>query len=214
VAHSRSEVYAEFRRKRSFEIKYTYFSILDLRQGFFCTIHAYSSSTVENEFISGLNRQENTMSDAKKTPPLKPLALMNFRKTDEELAKIIGSFWKLTWNKENPAIDQRTKYLLSLSNAVGAHRYRQATRELVKAYAAGTTVAEFDELFSLFVWNQGAGHFASEIGPSQLFAAYQCLKTLEQNGLSREEVSVQLSENFGEKNRAVATGYAPENFKK
>ncbi|VGO23399.1 carboxymuconolactone decarboxylase family protein [Pontiella sulfatireligans] len=154
------------------------------------------------------------MSEGKQTPPLKPLALMNFRKTDEELAKIIGNFWKLTWNKENPAIDQRTKYLLSLSNAVGAHRYRQATRELVKAYAAGTTVAELDELFSLFVWNQGAGHFASEIGPSQLFAAYQCVKTLEDEGLSREQVSGKLSENFGEKNRDVATGYAPENFKK
>lgn len=151
------------------------------------------------------------MSEDKNTPPLKPLALMNFRRTDEALAKIIGNFWKLTWNKETPAIDQKTKYLLSLSNAVGAHRYRQATRELVKAYAAGTTVAELDELFSLFVWNQGAGHFASEIGPSQLFTAYQFIKTLEDEGLSREQVSERLTENFGEKNRGVATGYAPEN---
>jgi hypothetical protein len=69
------------------------------------------------------------MSEKKKTPPLKPMALVNFKKTDDELAKIIGNFWKLTWNKENPAIDQKTKYLLSLSNAVGAHRYRQATRK-------------------------------------------------------------------------------------
>jgi alkylhydroperoxidase/carboxymuconolactone decarboxylase family protein YurZ len=143
----------------------------------------------------------------KNTPPLRPTALMNFKKTDDELAQIIGNFWKLTWNKENPAIDQKTKYLLSLSNAVGAQRYRQATRELVKAYAAGVTVAELDELFSLFVWNQGAGYFASEIGPSQLFAAYQLIKTLEQEGKSREVVAKQLVEHFGERNKDVTTGY-------
>lgn len=147
------------------------------------------------------------MSEKRTAPPLRPMALMNFTKTDSELGKIIANFWKLTWHKENPAIDQKTKYLLSLSNAVGAHRYRQATRELVKAYAAeGLTVAELDELFSLFVWNQGAGHFASEIGPSQLFAAYQLIKTLESEGLSREEVAKQLVDNFGEDNRSVATG--------
>ncbi len=148
------------------------------------------------------------MREAKATPPLKPTALINFKKTDSELAKIVGRFWKLTWNREKPALDQKTKYLLSLSNAVGADRYRQATRELVKAYAAGVTVAELDELFSLFVWNQGAGHFASEIGPSQLFAAYQMIKTLEKDGLSRTQVSKTLVDEFGEKNRDVATGYA------
>ena len=150
------------------------------------------------------------MDDQKKaTPPLKPTALMNFKKTDDELAKIIGNFWKLTWNKENPAIDQKTKYLLSLANAVGAGRYRQATRELVKAYADGTTVPELDELFSLFVWNQGAGYFASEIGPSQLFAAYQLIKKLEAEELSRPKVLQQLMEQFGERNRAVGTGFQP-----
>lgn len=153
------------------------------------------------------------MNKKKATPPLKPMALVNFKKTDDELAKIIGNFWKLTWNKENPAIDQKTKYLLSLSNAVGAHRTRQATRELVKAYAAeAVTVAELDELFSLFVWNQGAGHFASEIGPSQLYAAYQLIKTLESEGLPREQVAKQLIENFGENNQNVATGYTPAYF--
>jgi len=146
------------------------------------------------------------MSELKKnTPPLKPMALINFKKTDVELGKIIGNFWKLTWNKENPAIDPKTKYLLSLANAVGAGRYRQATRELVKAYTIGLTVAELDELFSLFVWNQGAGHFASEIGPSPLFAAYQLIKTSENEGQSREETARVLLENFGEKNPSVAT---------
>ncbi len=150
------------------------------------------------------------MSENKKpSPPLKPTALMNFKKTDDELAKIIGNFWKLTWNKENPAIGQKTKYLLSLANAVGAGRYRQATRELVKAYAEGVTVPELDELFSLFVWNQGAGYFASEIGPSQLFSAYQLIKKLEAEQLARPAVLKQLAEQFGEKNRAVGTGFQP-----
>ena len=145
----------------------------------------------------------------KNIPPLKPTALINFKKTDDELAKIIGNFWKLTWNKENPAISPKTKYLLSLANAVGAGRYRQATRELVKAYADGVTVPELDELFSLFVWNQGAGYFASEIGPSQLFAAYQLIKALEEEPLPRPAILKQLAEQFGEKNRAVGTSFQP-----
>jgi len=141
----------------------------------------------------------------KNSPPLKPSALVNFRKTDSQLSNIIGNFWKLVWGNDNPAIDQKTKYLLSLSNAVGGGRYRQATREMVKAYAAGTTVGEFDELFSLFVWNQGAGHFASEIGPSQLFAAYQLIKSQEEQGISRENIMGSLLKNFGEDNPAVGT---------
>jgi len=141
----------------------------------------------------------------KNSPPLKPLALANFKKTDSQLSNIIGNFWKLVWGKDNPAIDQKTKYLLSLSNAVGGGRYRQATRELVKAYAAGTTVSELDELFTLFVWNQGAGHFASEIGPSQLFAAYQLIKLQEEQGNSRENVMGSLLKNFGEDNPDVGT---------
>jgi len=40
----------------------------------------------------------------------------------------------------------------------------------------GVTVREFDELFSLFAWNQGIGHFSSEIGPSTVFGVYNTLK--------------------------------------
>jgi len=86
---------------------------------------------------------------------------------------------------------------------VGAGRLRQATRELVKAYAIGVTVAELDELFSLFVWNGGIGSFASEIGPSSLFGAYQLIKTLEAKGKTRGEVVNALMENFGENNPEV-----------
>jgi len=135
--------------------------------------------------------------------PLKPTAILNFKKIDNTLADIVVNFWKLTWGKEEPAIDQKTKLLLSLANGVGARRFRQATRELVKAYSIGATVAELDELFSMFVWNGGVGTFASEIGPSSLFGAYQLIKTLEKKGKTREEVVGALMENFGEKNPEV-----------
>jgi len=136
--------------------------------------------------------------------PLKPTAILNFKKIDNLLADIVVKFWNLTWGKEEPAIDQKTKLLLSLANGVGAGRLRQATRELVKAYSIGVTVAELDELFSMFVWNGGVGTFASEIGPSSLFGAYQLIKTLEDKGKSREEVMSELMEKFGEKNPEVS----------
>ena len=139
--------------------------------------------------------------------PLKPTAIVNFKNIDDRLADIVVNFWELIWAREKPAIDQKTRYLLSLANGVGAGRLRQATRELVKAYSVGVTVAELDELFSLFVWNQGAGNFASEIGPSSLFAAYQLIKKSEEKGMSREEVMQKLIEKFGEKNPNVGTFY-------
>ena len=135
--------------------------------------------------------------------PLKPTAMLNFKKIDNSLADIVVNFWNLTWGKEDSAIDQKTKLLLSLAHGVGAGRLRQATRELVKAYAMGVTVAELDELFSMFVWNGGVGTFASEIGPSSLFAAYQRIKTLEKKGETRKEVISVLIEEFGEKNPDV-----------
>jgi alkylhydroperoxidase/carboxymuconolactone decarboxylase family protein YurZ len=135
--------------------------------------------------------------------PLKPTAILNFKKIDDSLADIVVNFWNFTWGKEEPAIDQKTKLLLSLANGVGAGRYRQATRELVKSYALGVTVAELDELFSMFVWNGGVGTFASEIGPSSLFGAYRLIKTQESKGATREEVMSELMENFGEQNPEV-----------
>jgi len=150
--------------------------------------------------------------------PLKPTAILNFKNIDDELANIVVNFWKFIWERKNPAIDQKTRYLLSLANAVGAGRYRQAVREMIKAYAIDLTVAELDELFSLFAWNQGIGTFASEIGPSPLFAAYQLIKKSEEKGLSREEVMKELMEKFGEKNpyyqgqggkEALRRGYLP-----
>jgi alkylhydroperoxidase/carboxymuconolactone decarboxylase family protein YurZ len=135
--------------------------------------------------------------------PLKPTALLNFKKIDNTLAEIAVNFWNLTWGKEASAMDLKTKLLLSLAHGVGAGRLRQATRELIKAYALGVTVDEFDELFSLLVWNGGIGTFSSEIGPSTLFEAYQTIKTLEGQGKTRKEVMGGLMEKFGDENPEV-----------
>lgn len=143
--------------------------------------------------------------------PLKPTAILNFREIDSELANIVVPFWKLIWERKNPAIDQKTRYLLSLANGVGGRRFRQATRELIKGYALGVTSAELDELFELLVWNQGVGTFASEIGPSPLFGAYKLIKKLESDGEERSAIVRQLIEKFGEKNPDVGTMYRPRN---
>lgn len=136
--------------------------------------------------------------------PLKPTAMVNFKKIDDSLADIVVNFWDFIWG-ENSVFEMKIKLLLSLANGVGGGRFRQATRELVKGYAAGVTVAELDELFAMFVWNQGVGTFASEIGPSPLFAAYSLIKKQEQKGVSRVDILKELVENFGEKNPQVGT---------
>ncbi|MCL0065758.1 DUF2249 domain-containing protein [Dehalococcoidia bacterium] len=139
--------------------------------------------------------------------PLKPTAIVNFNSIDPKLANVVVSFWELIWGQEEPAIDMKTRLLLSLANGVGAGRMRQATRELVKAYAIGVTSTEFDELFAMFAWNQGIGHFASEIGPSSLFGAYELIKTQEKKGVDRSEIVKELIERFGESNPDVSTFY-------
>ena len=68
--------------------------------------------------------------------------------------------------------------MLSLTNAVGAGRMRQATREFMKAYIHGLDSAALDDVFELLAWNQGIGYFSSEIGPSTLFAAYKTIKNM------------------------------------
>ena len=98
------------------------------------------------------------------------------------------------------------RVLLSLANAVGAGRMRQASRELVKAYAHGLDVRALDDVFELLAWNQGIGHFSSEIGPSALFRAYKFIKSEEAKGTARAEIVMKLKENFGEKNPEVGVG--------
>ena len=111
--------------------------------------------------------------------PMRPAALTNFPMIDNELADIAVNFWNLTWNDEKRFLPYETRLLLSLANAVGAGRMRQATRELVKAYIHGLDSAALDDVFELLAWNQGIGYFSSEIGPSTLFAAYKFIKQSE-----------------------------------
>ena len=139
--------------------------------------------------------------------PLKPTAIVNFSTIDPKLADNVVNFWNYIWGQENPAIDMKTRLLLSLANGVGAGRMRQAVREFIKAYSIGVPTVEFDELFAMFVWNQGAGYFASEIGPSALFAAYSYVKKQEEKSMERSEIVKGLIERFGEKNPSVGTFY-------
>ena len=136
--------------------------------------------------------------------PLKPIAMLNFSKIDSRLANIVVNFWQLIWQDDRGVLDIKTRLLLSLANGVGAGRIRQATRVFIKAYAMGVSIKEFDEVFSMIVWNQGVGFFASEIGPSTLFAAYSLVKTEEEKGVEKSEIVKTLIEKFGEKNSEVS----------
>lgn len=135
--------------------------------------------------------------------PMRPVALTNMPLIDEELGKIAVKFWDLTWNDRKRYLPYETRLLLSLTNAVGAGRMRQATRELVKAYIHGLDSAALDDVFELLAWNQGIGYFSSEIGPSTLFQAYKVIKQMEKLGRSRSEIGNELKEKFGEKNPDV-----------
>ena len=143
--------------------------------------------------------------------PLKPIVIPRYADIDKTIADLTVNFWDNIWNKPEPAIKLRTKFLLSLSNAVGSGRNKQATRELIKAYSLGVTVEQLDELFSLFIWNQGIGHFSSEIAQSSLFKVYLFIKDLEKKGKNRKEIMPVLIEKFGEKN--PETGFSNQNKK-
>ncbi len=132
--------------------------------------------------------------------PLKPIVMPRYADIDKGIADLTVNFWDNIWNKKNPAIELKTKLLLSLTNAVGSGRIKQATRELIKSYYLGTSVAEFDEVFSLIIWNQGIGHFSSELAQSPLFKAYIMIKKAEKKGKSKKEIMAVLNETFGEKN--------------
>jgi alkylhydroperoxidase/carboxymuconolactone decarboxylase family protein YurZ len=137
--------------------------------------------------------------------PFKPTAILNYKFIDDFLASNIVNFWEQIWEKKDAAIDLKTKLLLSMSNAIGSSRFRQATRELIKAYSMGVTVEELDELFSLFAWNQGIGHFSSEIGPSTVFGVYRHIKSRENKGIDRKTIVDELLEIFGDQNPEVNT---------
>ena len=161
----------------------------------------FTQQTSPNEFHIYFYRTEKK--DDTGDIAMRPAALTNFPLIDEELGKLAVSFWDLTWNDKKRTLPYETRLLLSLTNAVGAGRMRQATRELVKAYVHGVDSAVLDDVFELLAWNQGIGFFSSEIGPSTLFKAYKTIKQQEKAGKSRKEIKAMLMESFGEKNPDV-----------
>ena len=161
----------------------------------------HTEQVADAEFHAWFYRTE--VKQEEKDIPMRPAALTNMPLIDEGLGKVAVQFWDLTWNDEKRHLPYEMRLLLSLTNAVGAGRMRQATRELVKAYIHGLDSAALDDVFELLAWNQGIGYFSSEIGPSTLFAAYKTIKNMEKQGTDRAEIGETLKEKFGEKNPDV-----------
>jgi len=161
----------------------------------------HTEKAAEDEYHAYFYRTE--VKQEEKEIPMRPAALTNMPVIDEGLGEIAVNFWNLTWNDDKRYLPYEMRLLLSLTNAVGAGRMRQATRELVKAYIHGLDSAALDDVFELLAWNQGIGYFSSEIGPSTLFAAYKTIRTMEKQGKNREEICAALKEKFGEKNPDV-----------
>lgn len=161
----------------------------------------HTEKLAENEFHVWFYRTEEKEPEG--SAPCRPLALLNYPMIDEDLGRIAADFWQTTWQSEKRTLPYEMRLLLSLTNAVGAGRMRQAVRELVKAYIYGLESAALDDVFELLAWNQGIGFFSSEIGPSPLFQAYKLIKTQEKRGISREEICTEIKEKFGEKNQEV-----------
>lgn len=130
--------------------------------------------------------------------PERPAVIINYPLIDEKLGELAVEFWNLTWHSENRFLDYNMRLLLSLANAVGAGRKRQAMRELLKAYANGIDSRAFDDVFEQFVWNMGIGYFSSEIAPSPLFLAYKTIKQMEKQGKDRTEINKALKEKFSD----------------
>lgn len=84
--------------------------------------------------------RENEIEKEDKELPLKPIVMPRYADIDPRIADLTVNFWDNIWNKENPAIELKFKLLISLANAVGLGRIRQATREIIKAYYLGITV--------------------------------------------------------------------------
>lgn len=185
---------------QSFEPKPLYKTYENL--GFEYEVEKTSEDEYRIYFFKVASKKENTSNDEM---PFKPTSILNYKEIDNKLAETVVGFWEFIWEKENSAIDVKTKLLLSLANAVGAKRYRQATRELIKAYSLGTTTKELDEVFSLIVWNQGVGYFSSEIGPSTLFKTYKFIKNQEVLNKDKKEIMEKVLELFGDKNPDVKT---------
>ena len=88
----------------------------------------YTEKVAEAEYHTYFYRTQ--MKQAEKDIPMRPYALTNMALIDDDLAQTAVNFWDLTWNDSRRHLPYETRLLLSLANAVGAGRMRQATREL------------------------------------------------------------------------------------
>lgn len=138
-----------------------------------------------------------------KTPALQPLGILKFKQVDPFIADQLMKVWERIYNREGAAIDPKNLYLIAFGVGVGAGRVRQATRELIKAYASGAVVEELDEVFALLIWLEGVSTFVSEISTSTVFGAYELIKKMEAQGEKRSDVLSALMEKFGERHPDV-----------
>jgi alkylhydroperoxidase/carboxymuconolactone decarboxylase family protein YurZ len=159
----------------------------------------HTEKDAENNYYCYFFR-ENSIEKEDRELPLKPIVMPRYADIDPKIADLTVNFWDNIWDKKSPAIELKYKLLISLANALGVNRIRQATRELLKAYYLGISVEQMEELFALIVWNQGIGHFSSEIAQSSLFKVFLLIKDLERKGKKRDEIMNVLNEKFGEKN--------------
>lgn len=131
--------------------------------------------------------------------PERPAVITNYPLIDEKLGELAVEFWDLTWSDGNRFLDYNMRLLLSLANAVGAGRKRQAMRELLKAYKNGIDSRALDDVFEQFAWNMGIGYFSSEIAPSSLFQVYKTIRSMEKQGKGRDEINQVLKEKFADR---------------
>ena len=155
-----------------------------------------TEKAADNEYHAYFYRTEEKGSLAE--IPERPAVITNYPLIDEKLGELAVEFWDLTWHSENRFLDYNMRLMLSLTNAVGAGRMRQAMREMLKAYANGIDSRAFDDVFEQLAWNMGIGYFSSEIAPSPLFQAYKTIKQMEKQGKDRDAINQILKEKFAD----------------
>jgi len=127
----------------------------------------------------------------KHRPALAPMCFRKLKEVEPELGKVTGEFWATVWGTER-VLPPRYKYLIAFGMAMAAGRDRQATREMIKAYGAGTTLDELRETFMLIPWNFGVSYFCSEVSTGTPMRAFEIIVELEEAGMAREEIVGQL----------------------
>jgi alkylhydroperoxidase/carboxymuconolactone decarboxylase family protein YurZ len=157
----------------------------------------------EDEYHVYFYKAAAPATESPQAPPLQPLGMLKFKQVDPVIADQLMKVWERIYKRQDAMIDQKTLYLIAFGVGVGAGRMRQATRELIKAYAAGATVEELDEIFALLIWLEGASTFVSEISTSPAFGAYELIKRMAEQGEERNETLAALMDKFGERHPGV-----------